>query len=157
MNPLVTPTSLAALAVGLLLTTACKDKKVEPAPVPVVENAMTYRLSGFAIKATAVQASYTSNQLSVTGITTPQSLSLELPNATTSGSVANGVLTYSTTGAVWSSSPAVGGSSIVELSELNLATRKASGTFTATLQPLPGTTATGSKTITDGTFISVSF
>ncbi|MBC7447461.1 MAG: hypothetical protein H7330_05325 [Hymenobacteraceae bacterium] len=141
-----------------LLTTACKEKKIEPAPVPVISNAMTYRLSGQAVTATSVTASNSSNILSVTGITSPQSLTILLPNPTTSGTISNGTISYSLSGAAWSASPGLAGStSTIELTELNTVARKASGTFSATLQATPGTPATGTKTVADGSFTNVSF
>ena len=116
---------------------------------------MTYRVAGLAVTATSMTSTYNSGVLAVIGITTPQSLTVQM-NPTTSGTISNGTISYANAGAVWSSS-AVDGSSTIELSEFNTATRKASGTFTATLQPFPGTSATGSKTLTDGTFTNVSF
>ncbi|MBC7447462.1 MAG: hypothetical protein H7330_05330 [Hymenobacteraceae bacterium] len=151
---------LSLSAASLLLTSCQKERADSVAPSAaaanpnptVVANAMSYRLSGLAVTATAT-GTYLSNSFSVVGMASPQSLVLQVTNPTTSGTITNGSIIYSKSGASWTSSPASGGSSRIEISTFNLVTRKASGTFTATLKPTAGG---GDKVVTDGTFTDVS-
>ncbi len=154
MNSLPLISLLSALSLALL-TSACKSDDVVLPPAPVVTNSVIYRLSGTAITATSVTATYTNNILTVTGGTTPHSLTIQLTNPTTSGTITNGTIIYAIGSDRWSSAVS-GGSSSVELTVLNTVTQKVSGTFTATLQP-DGGGATGTQTITNGSFTDVSY
>lgn len=154
MTKLLTNTFLVALGTSVLLTTACKkDKPVTPAPV-VVTNAMSYKLDGTVVTPTTVTGSYQNNAFGVTGAATGKTLSISVPGVTAAGTFTNGTILYSegTQATTWYNA-----ASSVVVTEFNATTKKASGTFTASLAPFPGNAATTNKAVTAGTFTNVTF
>jgi hypothetical protein len=163
MNTLLNKALLITLGATLLLNTSCKkDDDDNSSATPAVSNEVTYKVNGTATKASTVTATTNSNILVMNAQTASpaQTLAIQFGTVTAAGAVSNATVTYNTTTtAVWSSFDFSGtGTCAVTLTEYNTTTRKMSGTFTATLVPLPfGSTATGNKAVTEGKFTNVSF
>ncbi|MBC7447975.1 MAG: hypothetical protein H7330_07930 [Hymenobacteraceae bacterium] len=125
---------------------------------------LTYKVGGTAVTATTVAGSYGSNILLLLGNTgttpsTTQVLGISVPSITGPGtfSISSGAAngTYTRGSAGWSTGG--GGTGSVVVTTFNTTTRKASGTFSFTAPALSGSSATGSKAITNGIFTNVSF
>lgn len=145
-----------------VVSSACEKEKPMPS-VPAVTSEMSFTVDGAAVAGRTSGANYTDSTFLVTGgVTTPsqQLLTIRIPNLTGAGTYLNGTLTYSlgTVANTWSASPLDPGSSnSVVFTEFNTTTRKATGTFTATAVPAPGSTVMGTQVITGGKFTNVSF
>lgn len=151
-------TLLFALSATVLLTSSCKkDKTDDPTPAPEQTNVASYKVGGTAVTPSTVSGSYSSNSLTIiTATASPsQSLTIQIPSITGTGTFTTAAVTYSSAGASWMSS--LGGSSSVVVTAFDATTKKASGTFTASLEAFPFTSATGTKAITEGKFTNVTF
>lgn len=127
---------------------------------------VTYKVNGSSTTTTATQVTsiYGGNTLVISaGIPATGTVALSISGITAPGSFtvgstsAVGAFTIPPTpgGAVWSSS--ISGTGTIDVTTFNLATRKATGTFTFTAAPVPGTSATGTVSITTGVFTDVNF
>lgn len=159
-------TCILSIAFGLtLLATGCtKEKEVAPSnttTTPSLNNgAVTFRLDMVATTVNA-SASLTTSEMVVNGSATTTSgsttnvkgLRITVPNPSTAGTIRNGSIQYTFNGASWTSSA---GTTIINITEINSATRRVSGTFSGQLTPTAGG-ATGNKTLTDGRFSNVAY
>lgn len=164
-------TLLAGLFSAALLFSGCSKDDDKPTPDPAVQqpgNTNPQNSSGMSSKvnnvdwtALAPMASFQSSNLILAG---SNILGQAISVSTTSGTVTQAgtyaatgtyieIVQGSTSGPMWMAP--VGGS--ITITKLDLAAKKVSGTFTFSAQAVPGTGATGTKTITSGVFNELSF
>ena len=150
---------LAQSVVASLFTACKKDHPDSPQPPAGGPDTASYVVDGATITPRTVEGSYSNQSFGV--ITddsiAQRSLIIGLVPITATGTFTNATITYTASDGGWSCSLGVVGSSRVQVTHFDTATRKASGTFTATLEAFPGTAASGLKTISSGTFTNVDF
>src|SRR5687767_12134198 len=122
-------------------------------------SSMTFRVDGTASTASSVTGNLTNGILSVAGTDAARATTLSFavtPTAAGTGtytlgplSSANALIMIGNPAAGWQAAVGIGSGTIT----INtLTTTSASGTFSFTLAAVPGTGATGTKSITEGTF-----
>jgi Family of unknown function (DUF6252) len=122
-------------------------------------NAMSAQINGVQWTASSIVASYSNGTLSITGSDNLTTLGIGVaatgPGSVTSGTTAN--LATTNQPGTWQAGPN-GGSGTVTITTLitTFNPRSAAGAFSFTLVPTPGSGATGTKTVANGTF-NVSF
>ncbi len=155
MNYSLKPTLLAALCAATLLTTACKkDKTDNPTPTPAAAS-MSYKVGTTTVTPTVVAGGQQFGVTSITSggaATTPQ-LSISLGSVTGTGVISAPTISYSENSVAWSN--ALGGTATVNVTAYDATAKKISGTFSGTLFPFIGNTATTNKVISAGTFTNV--
>ena len=144
----------AALALAVLLVAACGDSGTNSGN----ESTMTATVAGSAWSGTlAVQGTHNGNVLAISGTNGTYQLSLTIPGVAATGTFNFGPgtlgiaqLVQVTTGTpAWTTS-LVGGTGSITVTTLT-ATR-AAGSFSFTGAASPGTSATGTRAVTSGSF-----
>ncbi len=156
-----------AMSASTLLACACvhtptTDLKPPPAslPVPGLPNMASYKIGGVSMVPRTVKGTYggdNSLAISVSDSVAQQSLMIGLLHVTGLGTCSGATITYHAEAGGWYASRETVGSIRVQITAFNLTAREASGIFSATLEPFPGTSATGTQVITDGVFTNVAF
>jgi hypothetical protein len=144
-----------ALALVVVLASGCGgDSGTNPGD----DNTMSATVAGTAWSGTlAVQGTHGGNVLAVSGTNGTYQIQLTVPGVAATGTFNFGPgnlgvaqLVQVTTGTpAWTSS-LVGGAGSITVTTLT--TTRAAGTFTFTAAASPGTSATGTRTVTNGTF-----
>jgi hypothetical protein len=121
-------------------------------------NSMTASIDGVAFSAVTASVAHGTGIISIGGVNgfTGQYLALvvAMPEVVGSysigsGSSANASLTIPAASSGWNASPTTGSGTIALTT---LTANSATGTFSLNLQPVPGTTATSTKVVTNGVF-----
>lgn len=150
---LIRPAACIALA-SLLIVGCGSDGSTGPGS----NSTMSANIAGAAWSGTlATQGVYTSNLLSVSGSNGTYQIAINIPNLTATGTYQLGAGNFGVaqvihvTGnmAAWTTS-LVGGTGTVTVSTLSA--DRAVGTFSFTGMASPGTPATGSRAVTNGSF-----
>jgi hypothetical protein len=153
-----------------LLAVACGGNSASPSPTaPTVPNTpstggtLTFKVDGASAAATSITAAYANGILSIGGTDSARSTTLSFaltPTASGTGpytlgplSAANAQILIGNPAAGWQAAVGIGSGTITINS---LTPTAASGTFSFSLVAVPGSGATGTKTITEGVF-SVTF
>ena len=121
---------------------------------------MSAKIGGSNWNSIFTSASNQNNQFTVGGANTAQTaISIVISNIngakTYTGSEVNASVLEGMTMKAWMTGMP-GSTATVNITKLDMTTKKASGTFTFTAVPVPGTGASGNKVVTDGVFSNVS-